>query len=154
MLRSLKNLERYKVSATDGDIGSVVNFLIDDTRWTVRYLVVDTGGFFGGRQVLVTPISFHQVDYSEERFRLSLTMDKIKNSPSIDLDRPVSRQAERDYYGYYGYPYYWGYGYPGFYDPFFFGFGYYGGYYGGYRGWGGGYRGGGFGGGRGGGGRH
>jgi hypothetical protein len=37
-------------------------------------------------------------------------MDKIKNSPSIDLDRPVSRQAERDYYGYYGYPYYWGYG--------------------------------------------
>ena len=63
----------------------------------------------------------------------------------------------------YGYPYYWGYGYPGFYDPFFFGFGWGGGYYGGYRGgygggyrggWGGGHGGGGFGGGHGGGGRH
>ena len=30
MLRSLKDLERYNVSATDGDIGSVVNFLLDD----------------------------------------------------------------------------------------------------------------------------
>jgi hypothetical protein len=30
MLRSLKDLERYRVSATDGDLGSVVNFLLDD----------------------------------------------------------------------------------------------------------------------------
>jgi hypothetical protein len=46
MLRSLKDLERYVVSATDGDIGSVVNFLLDDERWVVRYLVVETGDFF------------------------------------------------------------------------------------------------------------
>jgi len=110
MLRSLKELERYKVKATDGDLGSVVDFLVDDERWTVRYLVVDTGGIFGGRQVLISPISFRDVDYSAERFHVALTMDKIKNSPSIDLDRPVSRQHEREYYGYYGYPYYWGYG--------------------------------------------
>jgi sporulation protein YlmC with PRC-barrel domain len=110
MLRSLKKIEGYKVSATDGDLGSVVNFLIDDERWTVRYLVVDTGGIFGSRQVLISPISFRDVDHSAERFHVNLTTDKIKNSPSIDLDRPVSRQHERDYYGYYGYPYYWAYG--------------------------------------------
>jgi hypothetical protein len=40
---------------------------------------------------------------------LALTLDKVKNSPSIDTDKPVSRQHERDYHGYYGYPYYWGY---------------------------------------------
>jgi len=110
MLRSLKTIEGYKVSATDGELGSVVNFLIDDERWTVRYLVVDTGGVFGGRKVLISPISFLGVDYSTARFNVALTMDRIKNSPSVDLDQPVSRQHERDYYGYYGYPYYWGYG--------------------------------------------
>jgi sporulation protein YlmC with PRC-barrel domain len=110
MLRSLKDLERYKVSASDGDIGSVVNFLFDDERWAVRYLVVDSGGFFSGRRVLISPISFGQADWSTRRFHVALTMDKVKNSPSIDADRPVSRQHERDYYGYYGYPYYWGYG--------------------------------------------
>jgi hypothetical protein len=109
MLRSLKALESYKVTAKDGDVGSVVNFLLDDERWAIRYLVVDTGGFFGSRQVLISPISFREVDFSSNRFHLSLSMEKVKNSPSIDLDRPVSRQQERGYYGYYGYPYYWGY---------------------------------------------
>ncbi|OGQ92511.1 MAG: hypothetical protein A2284_07630 [Deltaproteobacteria bacterium RIFOXYA12_FULL_61_11] len=122
MLRSLKDLERYTVCATDGDIGSVVNFLLDDERWIVRYLVVQAGGslFLNGRMVLISPISFRQADWSTQYFHLALTMDKVKNSPSIDVDEPVSRQHERIYYRYYGYPYYWGYsglwgmvGYPG-----------------------------------------
>lgn len=109
MLRSLKDLERYRVNATDGDVGSVVNFLLDDERWVVRYLVVETGGVIGRPQVLISPISFRQVEWSTHRFTLALTMDKVKNSPNLDVDKPVSRQHERDYYGYYGYPYYWGY---------------------------------------------
>jgi hypothetical protein len=110
MLRNLKDFERYTVSATDGDVGTVIHFLFDDERWFVRYLVVETGGIFKRRQVLISPISFRNVDHSAARFHLALTMDKIRNSPNVDLDRPVSRQHEREYYGYYGYPYYWGYG--------------------------------------------
>jgi len=109
MLRSLKELERCKVNATDGDIGSVVNFLLDDQRWVVRYLVVETGGFLGGCRVLISPISFRQAEWSTHCFHVALTMDKVKNSPSVDVDKPVSRQHELDYYSYYGYPYYWGY---------------------------------------------
>ena len=109
MLRSLKDLEHYTVRATDGDIGTVVNFLMEDDRWVVRYLVADTGGFFHGRSVLISPISFGKVDWTEHRFHVSLTRDKVKNSPEVNVDEPVSRQHERDYYGYYGYPYYWGY---------------------------------------------
>jgi hypothetical protein len=108
MLRSLKEFERYKVNATDGDIGSVADFLLDDEGWTIRHLVVETGGFLDGHQVLISPISFREVDGSTSIFHLALTVDKVKNSPSVDVDKPVSRQHERDYYGYYGYPYYWG----------------------------------------------
>jgi hypothetical protein len=109
MLRSLKSLDHYKISATDGELGEVVNFLLDDERWIVRYLIVDTGGFFGGRRVLVSPISFREVEWSTRRFHLALTMDKVKNSPDVDVDKPVSRQHERDYVRYYGYLSYWGY---------------------------------------------
>ena len=108
MLRSLKDLERYAVSATDGDIGRVVDFLLDDEHWTIRYLVVETGRLFDERRVLISPISFRQPDWQTNRFHVALTIDKVKNSPSVDVDRPVSRQHERDYYAYYGYPYYWG----------------------------------------------
>jgi hypothetical protein len=110
MLRSLNDLEHYKVSATDGDIGHVVDFLLDDEGWVVRHLVVDTGRFLDGRQVLISPISFREAEWSNRRFHLELTKATVKNSPSVDLDKPVSRQHERNYYSYYGYPYYWGYG--------------------------------------------
>jgi hypothetical protein len=108
MLRSLKELERYTVSATDGDLGRVENFLFDDGQWAIRYLVVKTGHFFDERSVLVSPISFREVDWAKNLFHLSLTMDEIKRSPGIDTDQPVSGQHERAYFDYYGYPYYWG----------------------------------------------
>ena len=109
MLRSLRELERYTVRANDGDVGNVANFLFDDERWAIRYLVVDTGSFFQERRVLISPISFREVDWSTQQVQLALTKDKIKNSPGIDVDQPVSRQHERDYYQFYGYPCYWGY---------------------------------------------
>ncbi len=108
MLRSLKTLERYMVSATDGEVGRVVNFLLDDERWTIRYLVVQTGGFFDDRRVLISPISFRKVDAATRLFHLGLAVEQIRKSPGIDVDKPVSRQHERDYSRYYGYPYYWG----------------------------------------------
>lgn len=109
MLRSLQSLEGYKVNASDGDLGTISDVLLDDERWAVRYLVVDTGGLLGGRRVLISPISFGELDWQDRRFHLSLTKEKIKGSPGIDADRPVSRQHEREYHRYYGYPNYWGY---------------------------------------------
>ncbi len=81
MLRSLKDLEGYTVNASDGDVGSVVDFLVEDERWTIRYLVVETGGFFNERRVLISPVSFGKVEWSTRRVDLTLTRDKIKNSP-------------------------------------------------------------------------
>lgn len=107
MLRSLKDLEGYTASATDGDVGKAVNFLFDDLRWTVRYLVVEPGSFLDGTQVLVSPISFREVDWPTHRFHLALTRDKVRNSPGVDSDKPVSRQHEGDLSRYYGFPYYW-----------------------------------------------
>jgi len=109
MLRSLKDLERFTVGATDGDIGSVEDFLLDDEQWTIRYLVVDTVKFLDGREVLISPISFRQADWSTHRFHLALTMANIENCPSTEMDKPVSRQHEEDFNQYYGYPPYWGY---------------------------------------------
>jgi len=108
MLRSLKELEGYTVGAADGDIGNVGNFLLDDERWGVRYLVVESDEFLKGRRVLISPISFMSADWSTRRFNLALTMKKVQNSPDIDLRKPVSRRHEFEYNLYYGHPHYWG----------------------------------------------
>ena len=56
-----------------------------------------------------SPIFFREAEWSTRRFRLALTVREVENSPNIDLDHPVSRQHERDYYAYYRYTPYWGY---------------------------------------------
>lgn len=109
MLHSLNSLEHYAVSATDGPIGKAVNFLFDDERWAVRYLVVDTKGFLKGRQVLISPISINDAQWPSKLITLALTKDKVQHSPGVEVDQPVSRQQEALQNGYYGYPAYWGY---------------------------------------------
>jgi uncharacterized protein YrrD len=108
MLKSLKELDRYSIQASDGDVGSVADFLFDDDRWAIRYLVVETGTFFDQRNVLISPISFGRVDWPHRVVQLALTREQVKGSPGVDTDQPVSRQHEEDYYRYYGYPFYWG----------------------------------------------
>ncbi len=108
MLRSVNELKDYTIAATDGDIGSVRTFYFDDEHWTIRHLVVDTGGWLGGRRVLISPIAIGEADWSNHRLAVQLTKAQIEQSPDIDLDQPISRQYEVEYYGYYGWPLYWG----------------------------------------------
>ena len=108
MLRSVKELEGYAISATDGSIGKEKDFYFDDSAWVVRYLVVDAGSWLADREVLISPFSVGKPDWSGKLVPVSLTREQVKNSPPIDTDKPVSRQHEMGYLGYYNYPNYWG----------------------------------------------
>ena len=107
MLKNLKDLQGYSLRATDGDIGTVKDFYFDDDRWVVRYLVVETGTWLSSRKVLISPVSLGVPDHGQKVVPVSITCEQVKNSPDIDTDKPVSRQHEADYLGYYGYPVYW-----------------------------------------------
>lgn len=108
MLRSIEELEKYKVQANDGLVGHVRDFFFDDESWVVRYLVVETGQWLAERDVLISPISIGRVDAEKKQVLVLLDQEKIQNSPDIDSDMPVSRQHEKRYLDYYDYPYYWG----------------------------------------------
>jgi len=100
-------LKGLVIRATDGEIGTVDQFYFDDEIWAIRYLAVETGGWLGGRRVLISPFSILDADWPAKRLDVNLTMKQVENSPNIDTQLPVSRQHEADYLGYYGYPYYW-----------------------------------------------
>lgn len=107
MLRSMNDLENYAIHATDGDIGQVKDFYFDDKSWVIRYLVVDTGSWLSSREVLISPIAIGHPNWTDRVLPVSVTKEQVKNSPHIDTERPVSRQHEIPYLGYYGYPAYW-----------------------------------------------
>jgi hypothetical protein len=108
MLRSMKAMEDYTIGAADGIVGQVKDFYFDDAAWVIRYLVVRTGEELHRRNVLISPISIGRPNWSEKILPVSLTRSQVQNSPDIDTDKPVSRQHEMGYLGYYGYGNYWG----------------------------------------------
>jgi len=108
MLRNTSQLKGLVIRATDGEIGAVDQFYFDDDSWAIRYLTVDTGGWLGGRQVLISPMSVVNANWQAKRVDVSLTKKQVENSPDIDTHLPVSRQHEAAYLQYYGYPFYWG----------------------------------------------
>ena len=108
MLTNANHLKGLVIQARDGEIGTVDQFYFDDETWAIRYLTVETGGWLDDRRVLISPISVVHTDWQAKRLEVALTKKQIENSPDIDTHKPVSRQHEAEYLGYYGYPYYWG----------------------------------------------
>lgn len=102
-----KTLQGYRLECLDGEIGKVKEFYFDDQHWTIRYLVVDTGTWLASRQVLISPHALGTVSTEERHIAVALSKKQIEESPSLGSDKPVSRQFEEDYSGYYGWPTYW-----------------------------------------------
>jgi len=108
MLWTSSLLKGYAIAAKDGHIGTVSDFLFDDSNWQIRWLVVDTGDWLNSRKVLLTPMMLGELDSKGRAFTAELTMQQVKDSPDVDTDRPVSRQMEMNIYDYYGWNPYWG----------------------------------------------
>ncbi len=107
MLHSIQQRYGEKLRATDGEIGHVRDFYLDDKNgWAVRYVVADTGGWLPKRQVLISPHALGRLYPRGKVLLVNLTRGQIESCPSIDEHKPLSRQYEEDYHRHFGYPYY------------------------------------------------
>lgn len=107
MIRSVQQTRGVAIEATDGPIGDIHDIYFDDQEWTVRYYVVDTGKWLPGRKVLIPPYAVQQTAPGHAGLPVNLTREQVRNSPDVDMDRPISRQAELSLYSYYGWAPYW-----------------------------------------------
>ncbi|WP_340680785.1 PRC-barrel domain containing protein [Paraglaciecola sp.] len=108
MYAGLRDIKRFTIAATDGDIGVSKDFLFDDRAWTVRYMYADTNKWLPlGEKVLISPVSLRSIDTEDEKIHVALSKQQVKDSPSIDEHKTVSREYEELYFQYFGYGYYW-----------------------------------------------
>ena len=68
MLHDLETFTGSAVIATDGEMGSVRNFLFDDLSWTIRYLVVEVGNWLTRRTVVVAITAVEHPDWVKKTF--------------------------------------------------------------------------------------
>jgi hypothetical protein len=102
MLQVISALKGFTIEASDGRIGAVVDFLFDDAKWSVRWLVVDCGTWLRGRKVLIPPSAVSPYRFQEPQLEVKLTKAQVEASPELSEDEPVSQQMERRLYAHYG----------------------------------------------------
>ena len=100
-LRSTKEVMGYHIQATDGKIGHVEDFLVEDENWAIHYMVVDTRNWLPGRNVLVSPEWIKRVNWADEKVTVNLTQEAVKESPEYDPTEPVSQEYEDRLYKHY-----------------------------------------------------
>ena len=83
-LRSVEAVTGYHIHASDGEIGYVEDFLLQDTDWSIHNLVVDTTNWWPGKKVLIAPRSIQEIDWTDNLVNLKIDREKVKNSPAYD----------------------------------------------------------------------
>lgn len=113
MLRAAKELQDLEIvardGAADGTIGDVrdlcfddeawmIRCLDDEDSWAIRHLVVSTGNWWGGHDVLVSPQWTQRVSWAEQTVAVDLTREALKQAPWYDPALPLSREMENAVY--------------------------------------------------------
>ena len=114
-LRSYKAVKGYHIEASDGAIGHVEDFILDDDAWVFPLHGRRYTKMASRRRVLISLGWVDSVDWLEKAVNVDLTVEMVKNSPEYDPSKPINREYETVLYDYYGRPQYWQgeYPYPG-----------------------------------------
>ena len=101
-LRSIATIKGYQIHASDGGIGHVEDFLVEDAGWNIRYIKVDTRNWWPGERVLISPYSVREIDWAGRLMHISVNRQRVKDSPPYDPCITIDGAYEEKFLTYYG----------------------------------------------------
>lgn len=89
-LRSCDEVMGYHIEASDGPLGHVDDFSVDDETWALVHLIVDTRNWLPGRKVVVAVPWIETVSWPERRVYVDMTREEIRTSPEVEQAAPFT----------------------------------------------------------------
>ncbi len=87
-MQGLKHLFGYHVRATDEEIGKVEDFFVDDRSWTVRYMLMRTGGIFSGASAVIPAACLGQPNTASRSMPVKFSKAELEGLAEADV-KPV-----------------------------------------------------------------
>ena len=84
-LCSTQAVKGYNLQATDGIIGHVGDFMMDDQSWAISQLVIKTGHRFSGKEVQIPANQVDRISYDESTVFVHMTKEAVEQSPEHHL---------------------------------------------------------------------
>lgn len=102
-LRSVREVLGYSIHNADGEIGSLEDFIIEDTLWGMHHAVIGLGQP-PQRSVIVSPESIRTISWPGKAAWMNLTLEELEIRPDFDATSGVNRDAKNRLYDFYGRP--------------------------------------------------
>jgi hypothetical protein len=77
-LQSTKAVTGYQIQAVDETIGHVSGFLVGDKSWAIHEMVVQTGHWYSGKQILISLNQIERISFEEKKVYVKLTKAEIE----------------------------------------------------------------------------
>jgi hypothetical protein len=106
-LRSSREVIGYDLSAGSEIIGKTHDMLVDTEHWVIRYIIIDAGGVFHGRKLILASPWIHGISWEDRRLYTDIAGEVIKNGPAFQTDMTMDREFETRLFDYYEKPHYW-----------------------------------------------
>jgi len=101
-VRSSDEVCGYRIAARNDEFGKVEDFVIDDSDWSIGYVVIDTRRWLPGRTVLISPAWIEAVDWPGRSIAIDLDRDAIKSAPEYDPSKVITAEYETRLFAHYG----------------------------------------------------
>jgi uncharacterized protein YrrD len=80
-LRSTQAVTGYHIQTREDSIGHITDFIIDEKDWAICHLVVETGHWYTGKQIVISPRQIERISYAESKVFVSVTKEDLLKIP-------------------------------------------------------------------------
>ena len=87
-LRSASAVTGYHLRTSEETIGHVTDFMMDNKSWAICHLVVETGSWFSGKEIVISPSHIHRISYEDSMVFVNLTKEAILQAPEFHVPTP------------------------------------------------------------------
>jgi uncharacterized protein YrrD len=84
-LQSTQALSGYPIQTSEGAIGHVIDFIIDDKSWAICHLVVETGHWYSRKEIVISPKHIDRISYEEPKVFVNVTKEAILEAPQYHV---------------------------------------------------------------------
>src|SRR5205814_7025091 len=78
-------LSGYPIQTSEGAIGHVIDFIIDDNSWAICHLVVETGHWYSHKEIVISPKHIDRISYEESKVFVNVTKEAILEAPQYHV---------------------------------------------------------------------
>lgn len=94
MLHLINNLIDRDILTSDKQDGKILDVWMDETTYRLKYLHLRMGSWLLGEETVLSVQELVDSDAESEPLHLTVTAEKVEQSPRIDGPMPISEEAE------------------------------------------------------------